>query len=296
MDFFDSKRDVVMTIKTIKNEKEQKLSKLISDELGVGYNQIQKLIRNKDIKVDGKRVSKDVDLINGETVEIYINEKKLEIVYENKDIVIVLKPKNLETISESGESDLLKKISEQLNLKLYAVHRLDRNTIGLVIFAKNVDAKNSLDLNIKNRKLEKFYIAKVCGEVNRNEEKLSAFLKKDDKKSIVYISDKNLNGYENIKTNYKKISSDGIFSILEVELVTGKTHQIRAHLSHIGYPILGDEKYGNSEINKKYKKKYQCLCSYKLKFNFDKSDYLGYMDGVVVELEKNKIEFLKNDK
>lgn len=285
-----------MTIKTIKNEKEQKLSKLISDELGVGYNQIQKLIRNKDVKVDGKRVSKDVDLIKGELIEIYVNEKPLEIVYENKDIVIILKPKNIETISENGETDLLEKASKQLNLKLYAVHRLDRNTIGLVIFAKNIDAKKSLDIAIKNRKLEKFYIAKVCGEINKSEEKLTAFLKKDDKKSLVFISDKNLGGYEEIKTNYKKVQSDGEFSILEVELVTGKTHQIRAHLSHIGYPILGDEKYGNTEINKKYKKKYQCLCSYKLKFNFDKNDYLEYMNGEIVELEKDKIEFLKTDK
>lgn len=285
-----------MTIKTIKNGKEQKLSKLISDELGVGYNQIQKLIRNKDVKVDGKRVSKDVDLIKGELIEIYINEKPLEIVYENKDIVIILKPKNIETISENGETDLLEKVSKQLNLKLYAVHRLDRNTIGLVIFAKNIDAKKSLDIAIKNRKLEKFYIAKVCGEINKSEEKLTAFLKKDDKKSLVFVSDKNLSGYEEIKTNYKKVQSDGEFSILEVELVTGKTHQIRAHLSHIGYPILGDEKYGNTEINKKYKKKYQCLCSYKLKFNFDKNDYLEYMNGEIVELEKDKIEFLKTDK
>ena len=110
------------------------------------------------------------------------------------------------------------------------------------------------------------------------------------------MSDKKLSGYEEIKTNYKKVSSDGGFSVLEVELVTGKTHQIRAHLSHIGYPILGDEKYGNDEINKKYKKKYQCLCAYKLKFNFDKNDYLSYMNGVVIELQKDKIEFLKNDK
>ena len=285
-----------MTIKTIRSEKSQKLSKLISENLGVGYNQIHKLIRNKDVKVDGKRVSKDIDLISGSLVEIYVNEKQFEIVYENDDIVIILKPKNIETISETGNDDLINAISKQLRTELFAVHRLDRNTLGLVVFAKNIEAKKSLDVAIKNRKLKKFYVAKVCGCVEKSEEKLTAYLKKDEKKSLVYVSDNFLSGFEEIKTNYKKLSSDDEFSVLEVELVTGKTHQIRAHLSHIGYPILGDEKYGNDEINKKYKKKYQCLCAYKLVFHFAENDYLAYMNGMTIELEKDKIEFLKNDK
>lgn len=285
-----------MTIKTIRSEKSQKLSKLISENLGVGYNQIQKLIRNKDVKVDGKRVSKDIDLISGNLVEIYVNEKQFEIVYENDDVVIILKPKNIETISETGNDDLISAISKQLRTELFAVHRLDRNTLGLVVFAKNIEAKKSLDVAIKNRKLKKFYVAKVCGCVEKSEEKLTAYLKKDEKKSLVYVSDNFLSGFEEIKTNYKKLSSDDEFSVLEVELVTGKTHQIRAHLSHIGYPILGDEKYGNDEINKKYKKKYQCLCAYKLVFHFAENDYLAYMNGMMIELEKDKIEFLKNNK
>ena len=280
-----------MKIKTIENEKVQKLSKFIYEKLGIGFNQIQKLIRNKDVKVNGKRVSKDLDLDSGSIVEVYINEKPIEIIFENNDIVVVFKPRNIETISEGGLEDLKTKLANQLNCDLYAVHRLDRNTEGLVAFAKNLNAKDSLDRAIKNRKLEKFYLAKVIGVPEKNEDKLLAYLKKDEKKSVVYISDSYLNGYEEIKTNFKKLWSEENFSVLEVELVTGKTHQIRAHLSHIGFPILGDEKYGDSDINKKHNKKYQCLCAYKLIFHFEKGDYLELIDGVVVELGKDRIKF-----
>ena len=143
-----------MTIKTIKCERNQKLSKLILDELGIAYNQIQKIIRNKDVKINSKRVSKDVDLVKGDIIEIYINEKPLDIVYEDDNIVIVLKPKNIETVSEFANDDLKSKLSNQLKTEIYAVHRLDRNTQGLVIFAKNNEAKKSLDEVIKDRKLE----------------------------------------------------------------------------------------------------------------------------------------------
>lgn len=280
-----------MKIKTIKNEKVQKLSKLIYDKLGIGFNQIQKLIRNKDVKVNGKRISKDLDLESGFIVDVYIKEKPIEIIFENNDIVVAFKPRNIETISEDGLEDLKSKLGNQLNCDIYAVHRLDRNTEGLVVFAKNLKAKDSLDRAIKNRKLEKFYLAKVIGIPEKTENKLLAFLKKDEKRSIVYVSDSHLNGYEEIKTNYKTLWTEEDFSVLEVELVTGKTHQIRAHLSHIGFPILGDEKYGNSDMNKKYNKKYQCLCAYKLIFHFEKGDYLELLDGLVIELEKDKIKF-----
>lgn len=279
-----------MEIKYIENKREQKLSKLIENELKLGYNQIQKLIRNKDIKLNGKRVSKDIDLQVGDKVEVYTFENKIKIIFENDDLVVVFKPRNIETISERGD-DLITKLEKQIGIDLFAVHRLDRNTQGLIIFAKNEKSKESLDKAIKNRKLEKFYLAKVVGVPKNAHEELVAYLKKDDKKSMVFVSDEQLQGFEQIKTNYQVLSHDDDFSILEVELVTGKTHQIRAHLSHIGYPILGDEKYGNSEINKKFNKKYQCLCAYKLIFHFEKGDYLSYMNGQKIELNKSEIDF-----
>lgn len=283
-----------MVLKSLKNKKRQKLSKLISDELGLGFNQIQKIIRNKDVKVDGKRVSKDIDLIERELVEIYFNEKPIKIVFENNDLVVVFKPRNIETVSDCSSDDLINKLVCQLGVELFAVHRLDRNTEGLVCFAKNKQAKESLDNSIKNRKLEKYYLAKVIGIPEKQEDKLVAYLKKDEKKSLVFVSDIPQVGFEEIKTNYKILKTEEIFSILEVELVTGKTHQIRAHLSHIGYPILGDEKYGNTELNKIHKKKYQCLCAYKLVFHFDDNDYLFGLNNLEIKLDDGEIEFFKN--
>lgn len=280
-----------MIVKKITNKKNQKLSKFLAGELSINYNQIQKIIRNKDVKISGARVSKDVDLEIGQEIEVFLPEEKHEIIFENDDIVVAFKKRNLETINDAGD-DFITKLSKQLNVSLFAVHRLDRNTEGLVVFAKNVDAKNSLDKAIKERKIKKFYLAKVVGVPEKEQDNLVAYLKKDEKNSRVYISDTQEKGYEIIKTNYKLISHDDIFSVLEVELVTGKTHQIRAHLSHIGLPILGDEKYGNSEINKKYNKKYQCLCAYKLVFHFEKGDYLYNLNNQVIELSKIDKEFL----
>lgn len=280
-----------MIVKKITSNKNQKLSKFLASELGVNYNQIQKIIRSKDVKISGLRVSKDIDLEIGQEIEIFLPEEKHEIIFENDDIVVAFKKRNLETINNTGD-DFITKLSKQLAVSLFAVHRLDRNTEGLVVFAKNIDAKNSLDKAIKERKLEKFYLAKVIGVPEKKQANLVAYLKKDEKNSRVYISDTQEKGYEIIKTNYKLISHDDMFSVLEVELVTGKTHQIRAHLSHIGLPILGDGKYGNSEINRKFNKKYQCLCAYKLVFHFEKGDYLYNLNNQVVELLKIDKEFL----
>ena len=286
------KTEKSMEIKKIICDKEKKLSKFLEQNLSASYSQIQKLIRNKNIKINGIRISSETNLVVGDVVEIYLSSPKINIAYEDDDIVVAVKPRQIETVSETGESFFgnLKKDRKEL----YAVHRLDRNTEGLVVFAKNKEAKQSLDEAFKQRTLHKFYLAWVVGEPKNKKDNLVAYLKKDENKSIVEISSLPKSGFEKIKTNYNLVWSNGETSILEVELLTGKTHQIRGHLAHIGYPIIGDEKYGDSKINKMFKKKFQCLCSYKIIFEFNSKNYLSHLNSKIIEIDRQNIDFCKN--
>lgn len=290
-----------MRVEKFVNKKNQKLSEAVCDNLRlIGYNHVQKLLRNKDIKINGARINKDISLKEGDVVEVYLAEekRKIEIVFEDDDLLVAFKPRQIETCKEDEKtgqtSETLENLIEsQTNTKLFAVHRLDRNTEGLVIFSKNEESKKSLDNAIKNRGIEKYYLAFVSGKVSPKEAKCKAFLKKDDKKSLVYVSAEKKEGYVPIETDYKLIKHADENALLEVHLVTGKTHQIRAHLAFLGYPIIGDEKYGNAVTNKKFKKRFQCLCAYKLIFKFDKNDYLERLNGKVIELTEKFNEYYK---
>ncbi len=285
-----------MRVEKFKTKIDGKLSKIILanfDELS--YNALMKVFRNKDIKVNGVRCGKDLEVNAGDEIVFYFEDnsaKDIEIVYEDENIVICNKPRKLLTISNDGTDSVLKRISDKIKSQCFAVHRLDRNTTGLVVFAKNEKAKQCLDEAFKNRLLEKYYLALVNGEINIKNKTLIAYLKKDEKNSIVKIKSEPSVGYDRIETKYSLLKKSKNISLLEIELVTGKTHQIRAHLAFIGHPILGDEKYGDSKINSKYKFKYQCLCSHKLIFHFEKNNYLSYLNGKVIELEDKKIDFL----
>ena len=279
-----------MKVKRFVCNEEQKLFKFLERHVSMTYSNLQRLLRNKDVRVNGERVCKNVFLLIGDVVEVYLKEEAVKIFYEDGDIVVVFKPRRIETVNESGD-DLKAKVQVQLGCEVFAIHRLDVNTEGLVIFAKNTKSKESLDSVIKNRYLEKYYLAKVVGVPQKTKGELVAYLKKDKSKSRVFVSDVRIPGYEEIKTNYRVLEDFGEYSLLDVELVTGKTHQIRAHLSHIGYPILGDDKYGDFEVNKKEKKRYQCLIAYKLIFHFDKDDYLSRLNGLRIEIDRKEINF-----
>lgn len=286
-----------MRVEKFKINKQQKLSEFISEKFSLlSYNFIMKMIRNKDVKINDKRVSSDIILNVNDVVLLYLPNGvgKVDIVYEDENLIIVNKPRKIETVSESGENDLCLMVENQINLECHPVHRLDRNTEGLVIFAKNLQAKNSLDHAIKDRKIDKFYLALVYGNLPLQTDKMIAYLKKDNSKAYVDVVDEYQNGYSKIQTNYKVLKSFDDCSLVEVELVTGKTHQIRAHFAHIGHFVIGDEKYGDSMINKKFKSKFQNLCAYKLIFHFEKGDYLFYLNEKNIELDKSKIKFCQN--
>lgn len=277
-----------------KKYNEKKLNKIILEKLpNINYPTFCKLLRKKDIKVNGKRINKDVLLYENDKIEIYLpkelEETKIDLdkVYEDDNILVISKPAKIEVTGSNSLTEIINKQYTNCEFKPQPCHRIDRNTTGLVLFAKNKEALEILLEKFKNHEIEKHYLALVYGIPNKQEERLEAYLFKDNKKAQVYISDTFKKGYQKIITKYTVLEKrKDNTALLDVEIETGKTHQIRAHLSHIGYPIIGDGKYGKNEINKQFGKKYQMLCSYKLKFNFQsESGILTYLNGKEIELK-----------
>lgn len=241
----------------------------------LSINTVFKALRKKDIKVNDVRINKDIVVHTNDNILLYISDELLEpsfnlkIVFEDDNILVIDKPNNIEVTGEHSLTTEVHKIFSSCTFKPMPCHRLDRNTTGLVLFAKNEASLNILLEKFKKHEIEKHYLALVYGIPSVTSARLIAYLFKDSKKSLVYISDSPKQGYSKIITSYNVIKSfNNNTSLLDVQIETGKTHQIRAHLAHIGFPIIGDGKYGNFEINKKFGCKSQKLHSYILKFNF----------------------------
>ena len=269
----------------------KKLNKIVLDKISeINYNTFCKVLRKKDIKVNGKRTNKDILVYSKDIIEIYLpnTEKKLniEIIYEDENILVVNKKANIEVVGEKSLTTQIQEYYKEKNIKPMPCHRIDRNTTGLVLFAKNNEALEILLNKFKNHEIDKHYLALVYGIPKEKHKVLEDYLFKDNKKSQVYISNSYKKGYQKIITIYKVLEErKDNTSLLDVEIETGKTHQIRAHLAYIGYPIIGDGKYGKNEINKKFHKKYQCLKSNELKFNFTTpSGILDYLNGKSIKI------------
>ena len=258
------------------SSKEQDLAKAIINELPfLSRFDIKKMLANKDIKINGVRVKENCQLNIGDKLVVYYQEKEekewFSLVYKDENILIVNKRSGIEIVSEK-ERDLVAVLSKEFD-NVKAVHRIDRNTEGLVIFALNERAEKELLAAFKTRKgITKKYALIVHGRVDPTKIKRTVYLKKIDTLAKVWISEVKTSGYDPITTEFEVVEYMGENTLLEANLITGKTHQIRAHIAYYGYPIVGDGKYG-----KESKEPLHLTANY-LSFGFDKKSCLSYLN------------------
>ncbi len=299
-----------------KNDSGQRLDKFISKAVpALPKSLMYKYIRTKRIKVNSKKSDISAKLAVGDTVDMYINDeffapvdekydflsasKKLDIVYEDENILLLDKKVGL--LSHPDETEYNDTLITRVKRYLYEkgeynpkdeqsfapalVNRIDRNTGGIVMAAKNAESLRILNQKLKDRELEKYYLCVIHGTLKKKSGLLKGWLIKDEKKNKVRVFDREQNGAKEIKTKYSVISEKDGLSLVEVELLTGRTHQIRAHFSSIGHPLLGDGKYGTNALNKALGYKKQFLYSYRLKFTFTSdAGALEYLNGKSFEV------------
>ena len=277
----------------------------------------QKYIRIKRIKLNGGRAERDTRLKAGDVLQLYINDEffdnprednafltvatpKLNIVYEDEHILLVDKRPGLAVHPHDG-AEYGRTLIDHIQAYLYQkrewrpreenaftpalCNRIDRNTGGIVIAAKTAEALRVMNQKIKDRELDKRYLAIVEGTPKPARGSLKGYLFKDAKKNRVFVTDTPQTGAKSCQTNYVTLASRNGLSLVECELITGRTHQIRAQFAHAGHPLLGDGKYG--KLNKRFDRTYQALYSYKLTFDFTTdAGALSYLNGRSFRVEK----------
>ena len=280
-----------------------------------------RLIRKKDIKINGKRCEISDKLENGDVVRVYVKDElssakvvdqsfksssdQIDVIYEDKNIIIVFKPVGVDPHSGSGSQN--DTMIDRIKLYLYnkndyipdaensfspaLCNRLDRNTAGLMIAAKNAETLREVNSAIRNGDIHKIYhCVTVCPPPHDNDI-ITAWHKKDEGRNMVRISGSLAEGFKEIKTGYKVISkaSNGQ-CLVEITLYTGRTHQIRAHMAHIGAPLLGDGKYGNIAANKRYGVFRQLLCACGLSFSLPDDSPLSYLNELDIKAPQQEFE------
>ncbi len=302
-----------------KNDANQRLDKFLLKKFKTMPKKMAYMyIRKKCVKVNGKKATPEVMLKENDLLTFYIKDeffdniqeenyeflkapKTLKIIYEDENIILLdKKPGVIVHQDKSYHFDcLLLRLQHYLYDKgeynpkeencfsPALVNRIDRNTGGIVIGAKNAESLRILNQKMKDRELHKFYLCLLINKPKKDNAILSDYLIKNEKTNKVTVLKNEKQGSKKILTKYSVLETNNNLTLCEVELLTGRTHQIRAHMSSIGCPILGDNKYGNKKLNQRYNLSKQCLYSYKLAFDFTTdSGILSYLD---------KKEFSTND-
>lgn len=313
-------------LKIGRNDAGQRLDKFLSKAVkGLPMSLMYKDIRTKKIKVNRARTQQNYILREGDEIQLFIKDEffdspekdrlalytikpKLSIIYEDDNIILCNKRPGVLVHEDTDGADntLIMHIKAYLcqkgeydpeNEQSFApalCNRIDRNTGGIVIAAKNAAALREMNEMIREDKTGKFYYCCVHGKMPKGADSLHGWLKKDSRNNIVAVYDKKVDGSKEIITKYKVVAEKNGDSLLEIELVTGRTHQIRAHLAHIGYPLIGDGKYGINAADRAKGYKYQALYAYRLRFDFGCNDgLLGYLDGREFSVPKEEIWFLE---
>ena len=313
-----------------KNDAGQRLDKYITKSFPLlPQSLMYKYIRSKRIKINNKKSEISYRLKENDVVSLYINDeffepvkpkydflsagKSIKIVYEDENVILIDKPAGI--LSHPDEGNYTDTAITRVKRYLYEkgeydpdnemsfapalVNRIDRNTCGIIIGAKNAESLRILNEKLKNREIHKYYLCIAIGKLKNKEGIIKGYLEKNEKQNRVYISDKSTDKTKAIATKYNVLDYKNCLSLVEVELLTGRTHQIRASFSHLGNPLLGDGKYGTNAQNKKfggYKK--QFLYSYKLTFDFETdAGILDYLNGKSYQVEDVwfKDAFYNND-